>query len=66
MNEMLNDRLLGNLFKNNFEAWLNHYDGLKGRTGAIYNMILLCEKLGCDMSAEKIAASSLFAPGAPL
>jgi RHS repeat-associated protein len=46
-------------------TWTGHADDLDGRRGAIWSMIALGRKMGCDMSAETAAALTLYTPGAP-
>ncbi len=74
MNKMLNDTTL---YKNAFAipnpsvtgtntTSVGHGDDLNGRIAKIWTLISLGRKLGCDMSSETAAASSLLVPGAPL
>ena len=46
-------------------TWIGHARDLDGRIGAIWDMISLGRKMGCDMSLETAAATSLLTPGAP-
>ena len=47
-------------------TWSGHGDDLNGRINAIWTMIGLGRRLGCDMSTETAAALTLHTPGAPL
>jgi len=75
MNNMLNDeaKLYEYAYSTpNFAAtgsrttWRNHARDLDGRIGSIYSMISLGEKMGCNMTQEKILAASLYVPKSPL
>ncbi|SHG44465.1 RHS repeat-associated core domain-containing protein [Massilia sp. CF038] len=46
-------------------TWTGHSDDLNGRTSNIWAMITLGRKMGCDMSAETVAALTVHTPGAP-
>jgi len=61
MNNMLNDD--GGLYGT--AGWGTHASDLNGRLANIAAMISLGEKMGCDMTTEKAAAITLFAPSAP-
>ncbi|HEV7606575.1 MAG TPA: RHS repeat-associated core domain-containing protein [Steroidobacteraceae bacterium] len=61
MNNLLNDRLK----MYGTDGWFNHQDDLRGKLNNIFAMISLGQKLGCDMTAETIAATTLMIPTAP-
>ena len=74
MNNMLNDKVL---YKNAYDTpnpavtgtnttWIGHVKDLDGRIANIWAMIYLGRKMGCDMSIETAAATTLLTPGAPL
>jgi RHS repeat-associated protein len=46
--------------------WTNHIDDLQGRFASIAAMISLGKTLGCDMTSETIAFSTLYIPSSPL
>jgi hypothetical protein len=46
-------------------GWTTHASDLEGRLANIAAMISLGQRMGCDMSSEISAASSLFIPKAP-
>lgn len=61
INDMLIDK--GSLYGG--PGWVTHRGNLSGRLMAIMNMINLAKKMGCDVSAEEAAASTLFIPLSP-
>lgn len=46
-------------------GWGTHASDLSGRLANIAAMISLGEKMGCDMTTEKVVAATLFLPSAP-
>jgi uncharacterized protein RhaS with RHS repeats len=76
MNSMQNDGSERNLYRDAFSTpnpsvtgtnttWEGHARDLDGRIAAIWDMITLGRKLGCDMSSETALAMTLLTPGAP-
>ncbi|SHM96323.1 RHS repeat-associated core domain-containing protein [Rhizobacter sp. OV335] len=47
-------------------TWVGHRPGLQGMIDNINAMISLGQRMGCDMTAEIIASSTLYIPNAPL
>ena len=74
MNNMLNDPFT--LYRNAYSVpnpavtgspttWLTHRADLQGKLNNLNAIIALGQKMGCDMSAEIIAAGGLYVPNAP-
>ena len=47
-------------------TWSGHLDDMNGRINAVWTMIMLGRKMGCDMSKETALALTLVTPQAPL
>jgi RHS repeat-associated protein len=61
MNDLLYDKL--GIFGT--DSWFNHQINLRGKILKIYNMINLGQIMGCDMTAEILAAANLTVPYYP-
>lgn len=61
MRNLLKDK--NNLFGT--QGWTTHINDLNGKIGRINNMISLGEKMGCDMTAQRLASKELAVPDAP-
>jgi hypothetical protein len=61
MNELLYDKL----GISGSDSWFNHQNNLRFKILKIYNMINLGQLMGCDMTAESLAAINLTVPYYP-